>query len=443
MLRRISPLPLGEGTAGATNGSGFIVRDLERAVRKLRKHSNHLVPAATFLLCLISAWLGWSTGSLPLLLSALLGLCYVLMRAVVSGRVWRRRAAARPADPPPLSSPRTVARARVDPNDTDGLVEQMLAEGRFALLLRRQVVGNLSGEQFRRTDVVLGRIDEALDDGKLEAEEILAARGRVIHVQRFFLDRYPVTNRQYSEFVTAGGYQQVTLWDPSILPAVLDFVDRTGVPGPRYWVDGCFAAGQEEYPVVGVSWYEASAYARWLGKRLPSDAEWVKAGSWPVPLSPTTREQRKYPWGETMDRSRANLWGSGPMKIAPVTAFPEGVSIGGVYQLIGNTWEWVGGDFRGADHPQRELALPAAMKSIRGGAFDTYFDNQATCQFQSGENPLHRRHNISFRCAVGTCDLVLARPAQGAIDEDAADEHGDDQGGRDSVAADRIEEVRA
>jgi gamma-glutamyl hercynylcysteine S-oxide synthase len=61
------------------------------------------------------------------------------------------------------------------------------------------------------------------------------------------------------------------------------------------------------------------------------------------------------------------------------------------------------------------------MKSIRGGAFDTYFDIQATCQFQSGENPLARRHNIGFRCAVGVCDLLLARsspgPAQSASEE--------------------------
>jgi len=219
-----------------------------------------------------------------------------------------------------------------------------------------------------------------------------------------------VTNGQFYEFVASGGYQQTSLWEPSILPAVLDFVDRSGLPGPRYWQDGCFPAGEENHPVVGVSWYEASAYARWLGKRLPTDAEWVKAGSWPVPISPTTREQRRYPWGDGMDRGRANLWGSGPMRTVPVEDFTEGVSVGGVYQLIGNVWEWTSGNFRGIDYGDGAVELPAPMKSIRGGAFDTYFDNQATCQFQSGENPLHRRHNIGFRCAVGVCDLMLYRP---------------------------------
>ena len=119
-------------------------------------------------------------------------------------------------------------------------------------------------------------------DGEVALEETDSPR--VVAVQRLFLDRYPVTNREYYEFVAAGGYQQMALWDESILPAVLDFVDRTDQPGPKYWENGCYPAGEERHPVVGVSWYEAAAYARWVGKRLPSDAEWVKAGCWPVPL---------------------------------------------------------------------------------------------------------------------------------------------------------------
>ena len=313
---------------------------------------------------------------------------------------------------------------------TDGLVEQMLTQKRFALLLRPQIACKMSVEQFCRAlealeqamalvpdgEVVLGRGDEGPYDGKpcdgkLDEEEIDAYRGRSIHVQRFFLDRYPVTNGEFFEFVAAGGYEKMALWDESIWPAVLDLVDQTGMPGPRFWKNGCFPPGKENHPLVGVSWYEAGAYARWLGKRLPTDAEWVKAGSWPVCLSPTERMQRKYPWGDTMDLQRANVWGSGPEGIVPVDEFREGVSVGGVYQLTGNVWEWTHGNYRPGDHPAGELVFSTPMKSIRGGAFDTYFDNQATCQFQSGENPLHRRHNIGFRCAVGVCDLMLTPSA--------------------------------
>lgn len=152
-----------------------------------------------------------------------------------------------------------------------------------------------------------------------------------------------------------------------------------------------------------------------MGKRLPTDAEWVKAGSWPVPLSDERQWQRKFPWGDTMDRDRCNLWGSGRGGVAAVTDYASGVSVGGVYQLIGNVWEWTTGDF-GAEESE-DLSLPTPMKSIRGGAFDTYFENQATCQFVSGENPLARRHNIGFRCALGVCDV--APHIQRAPDDDA------------------------
>jgi len=406
-----------------------------KAISRLAAHT------AIGLLGLSAVGLGCWLGDGRLAASGAVSLGYLLAHRAYTFRPWRRPAPARqPVEPLPKPAVRPKARAPVDPGDTRGLVEQMLTQGRFALLLRPQVVENLDESQFRKTleslavdtalvpegEVVLGRIDDALDDGKLEPDEIRRWRGRVVRVEPFFLDRYPVTNREFSEFVAGGGYQEISLWDPKIWPAVLELVDRTGAPGPRYWRDGCYAEGEEDLPVVGVNWFEATAYARWLGKRLPSDAEWVKAGAWPVPLSAGDRQQRKYPWGNSMDRRRANLWGSGPGRIVPVTEFAEGVSVGGVYQLIGNVWEWTSSNFNPrnfstGDYAEGELILTSPMKSLRGGAFDTYFDNQATCQFQSGDNPLARRHNISFRCAVGAADLVLARRGSTpALDEEAA-----------------------
>ncbi|MGD0516982.1 MAG: SUMF1/EgtB/PvdO family nonheme iron enzyme, partial [Thermoguttaceae bacterium] len=176
-----------------------------------------------------------------------------------------------------------AAKKPVDPNDIDALVEQMLAQDRYALLLRPQIAGNLSEVQFGRALRVLGECMALVPDGDVELEE--SDSSRVITVKRFFLDRYPVTNRQFYEFVSAGGYRQPALWDETILPGVLEFVDRDGNPGPKYWQNGCYPEDEEKHPVVGISWYEAAAYARWAGKRLPSDAEWVKAGSWPVRIS--------------------------------------------------------------------------------------------------------------------------------------------------------------
>ncbi len=160
--------------------------------------------------------------------------------------------------------------------------------------------------------------------------------------------------------------------------------------------------------MVGVSWYEASAFARWLGKRLATDAEWVRAASAPILLPGGELRQRRFPWGDKPERNRANLWGAIPAGTLPVDALPQGDSAGGVSQMIGNVWEWTAGDFD-AESPTRlspdGSLRSAARKSLRGGAFDTYFDVQATCQFQSGDHPLARKHNIGFRCALGTCDL--------------------------------------
>jgi iron(II)-dependent oxidoreductase len=372
--------------------------------------------------------LGGLLDYMPLVAGGAVGLGYVLLQWASGNLHLRQRlpkkatvepkchvtAPPEPTKPPPEPT---------DPSDVGALVERMLAQARYALLLRPQIARTLNDEQLDQAraaledgmalvpdgEVVLGRIDEALDDGRLDDEEIAAHEGRVVRVDHFFLDRYPVTNRQFYQFVVAGGYGQIALWDEKIWPAVLDFVDQTGQPGPRFWKDGRYPSGREDHPVVGVSWYEAVAYARWLGKRLPTDAEWVKAGSWPVSLSPDARVQRKYPWGDTIDRTRANLWGSGPEGTVPVDEFPEGVSVGGVYQLIGNVWEWTRADFAASDPLHRDLVLDIPMKSIRGGAFDTYFDNQATCQFQSGEAAIARKRNVGFRCAVGACDLMLAR----------------------------------
>jgi iron(II)-dependent oxidoreductase len=349
---------------------------------------------------------------------------------------WRptRKAAEKVAPPhttavePFTPAPRTV----VAPEDTTGLVEQMLAQGRYALMLRPKVVNNLSPAHRDRTrdelteqmafvpagEVGLSHTDDGAENAPVDSDYPAA----VFRVDAYYLDRYPVSNRQFLEFVMAGGYEQMALWDAKILPAVIDFVDQSGCLGPRYWRHGRYHEGTEDQPVIGLSWYEAMAYARWVGKRLPTDAEWVKAACWPVPLGPGSRMQRRYPWGDNMDRSRANIWGSGPGKIVPVTEFGSGVSVGGVYQLIGNVWEWTSSNFGAGGYSRPELVLPSPMKSLRGGAFDTYFDNQATCQFQSGENPVARRYNIGFRCAMGACDVSFSDNDDVAEAETAAAE---------------------
>jgi iron(II)-dependent oxidoreductase len=316
-------------------------------------------------------------------------------------------------------------------DDSGDLVEQMVKQGRYALLLRPQIASNLAPDQ---KAAVMERLDEQMalvpdGDVVLKASRYDASEGddapqheRQVHVEAIFLDRYPVTNKQFKAFVNAGGYEQISLWDPTVWPAILDFVDSTGHPGPKYWKDGSFLHGQGDHPVVGVCWYEASAYARWVGKRLPSDPEWVKAGAWPVAVPGGKPLQRKHPWGDTMNRSLANLWSTGLGHTVSVHEMHNGGTVGGIYQLIGNVWEWTTSNFGAWDPAMRRLDAPTQLKSIRGGAFDTYFETQANCQFQSGDCPMSRKHNIGFRCAISVCDLGNLNSAESRSDADEVDE---------------------
>lgn len=309
----------------------------------------------------------------------------------------------------------------------ENLVDEMLSHGRHALLLRPQIADNLSADQFRRAHEALDAAMAVVPQGpvilrscRLEdvAEDDRHKIEKRVEVEGYYLDRYPVTNREYQKFIDAGGYEQLPLWDEAIWPAMLQFVDRTGQPGPRYWENSRYLPGKEDHPVVGVSWFEASAYARWAGKRLSSDAEWVKAAAWPVLAEGSRLMQRKFPWGDAMDRTLANLWGSGPGDTIPVGHHPEGASVGGIQQLVGNVWEWTSSNFGAWEPAALRLDTEIPHKSLRGGAFDTYFESQAQCQFQSGDTPLARKHNIGFRCAVCFSDVAPRRDEPESIADD-------------------------
>jgi len=367
-----------------------------------------------------------------------------MLRRIVPQRLcqtWRRPTNTLAPDAvvesPSIEHPPEERALEPPPSDLHGLVAKMIADRRYALLLRRQIARNLTSELYEKAraaleddmgivpagDVHLEPSVFDVDYSLLAADDLDAPQGLVIPVQSVFLDRYPVTNEKYHQFIAGGGYQEMAIWDHEIWPAVLDFVDSTGFPGPRPWKKGHYSPGEAHLPVVGISWYEATAYARWVGKRLPTDAEWVKAGSWPVALSPGTLLQRKFPWGDTIDRRKTNVWGSGPGRVVPVDEFTEGVSVGGLYQLIGNVWEWTASSLDVDPTAEEDMhGKQVLLKSIRGGAFDTYFENQANCQFASGENPISRKHNIGFRCALSVCDISGPPGERSADEEDAVHE---------------------
>ena len=166
----------------------------------------------------------------------------------------------------------------------------------------------------------------------------------------FFIDKYQVSNREYKEFINAGGYVKREFWTRPFVKdgrtvawteAIRALVDRTGLPGPRTWSNQSFADGKADYPVADITWYEAAAYAAFRGKQLPTIFQWEKAAR--NGYSPGAGVA-SMPWGAFYPgdplRDRANF-GSGPL---PTTSAEFGMSAFGVYNTAGNVAEWTSND---------------------------------------------------------------------------------------------------
>jgi iron(II)-dependent oxidoreductase len=221
-------------------------------------------------------------------------------------------------------------------------------------------------------------------------------------VGSFLLDREVVTNARYQLFVDAGGYEDLTLWPETIWTHLIQMRDQTGKPGPRYWREGRHDGRMSNHPVVGICWYEACAYAKWIGQRLPTEAEWQLAATWRIKSD--TDVFFRFPWGDAMDRKKCNIWASQIYGTVPVDYYEQGAAPNGVLQLVGNVWEWMDSDLDIITEEGVQIVGEMNMKAARGGAFDTYFESQCTSLFRSGFNALTRAHNVGFRCALGLAD---------------------------------------
>ncbi len=142
----------------------------------------------------------------------------------------------------------------------------------------------------------------------------------------YWIAQYPVTNEEYRAFVLAGGYGNRQYWSDNGWKWKLE----NDIAVPKYWTDPEW--NKADHPVVGVSYYEAAAYASWSGKRLPFEQEWEKAAR--------GENGREYPWGDEFDKDRCNSSESGIGHTTPVTQYPNGVSLYGCYEMAGNVLEW-------------------------------------------------------------------------------------------------------
>ncbi len=229
-----------------------------------------------------------------------------------------------------------------------------------------------------------------------------------VFLQDFAIDKAPVSNGEFLEFMRDGGYRNFRWWFSEGWEAV----NREKWEAPLYWehhdhewlirdFSGLHpAASKAGEPVSHVSYFEASAFAKWAGKRLPTEAEWEKAACY------DSREavKKAFPWGnESPDTNQANLFENELWSVAPIGAFPTGASSYGCQQMIGDVWEWTTSDY---------VRYPG-FKSEFDEYNDKWFVNQKVLRGGSFATPLlhirstyrnffhaHERWMVSgFRCA--------------------------------------------
>jgi iron(II)-dependent oxidoreductase len=205
-----------------------------------------------------------------------------------------------------------------------------------------------------------------------------------VFVDFFYIDKFEVTNTKYKAFIDAGGYGEPKYWDEEGFKLVSDFTDRTGKPGPATWEQGTFPLGKEEFPVTGVSWYEALAYARWAGKRLPTEEEWEKAASY----NPGTASKTIYPWGDKWNADSGNFQED---EVTKTGSFPEDLSPIGCYDMGGNAFEWSSSSYKDKYRVIRGGSVSLSESTLKRFARNT----KRKCP-----KPSYRSKNTGFRCAA-------------------------------------------
>lgn len=236
----------------------------------------------------------------------------------------------------------------------------------------------------------------------------------------FVVDTAPVTNGEYTAFIAAGGYDEPRWWTDAGWRHRVE----AELVAPQFWRGdgsgrwyrrrfGVVEPVRADEPVVHVCCHEADAYARWAGKRLPTEAEWEKAAR----FDPATGRSRRYPWGdEEPTPEHANL-GQRHLRPAPVGAYPRGASALGVHQLIGDVWEWTASGwhpypgYETFPYPEySEVFFGGDYRVLRGGSFGT--DPAALrTTFRNWDHPVRRQIFAGFRLAR---DASPAESAAGA-----------------------------
>lgn len=224
----------------------------------------------------------------------------------------------------------------------------------------------------------------------------------------FKIDRTPVTNGGYLEFMDDGGYARKDLWSEN----GISWLHETSATAPKYWELRDHTWFQRTMdierpvdpsrPVCHVCYYEAEAFARWAGKRLPTEAEWETAASW----SPDDAAPRLFPWGDSAATAANANVDQLTFDTAPVGTFARSASPLGCIAMIGDVWEWTSSDFVG--YPDfsafpyseySEIFFGGEFKVLRGGSWATR-RGAIRNTFRNWDYPARRQIFSGFRCAA-------------------------------------------
>ena len=221
-----------------------------------------------------------------------------------------------------------------------------------------------------------------------------------VYVDTFYIDKYEVTNAQYKKFVDANPQ-----WQKDNIPRYFHNGQYL-----KFWTGNTYHPSKENHPVVYVSWYAAMAYAKWAGKRLPTEAEWEKAARGGV-------TGRKYPWGNLIDSTKAN-YGRAVGKTTPVRTYPANDY--GLYDMVGNVMEWCLDAYETDYYSRSSFRNPIAGDSLTD-LMDNFHDVTSLRVLRSGywyNSPMHVRiadryraspddasRGYGFRCAASATGL--------------------------------------
>jgi ergothioneine biosynthesis protein EgtB len=229
-----------------------------------------------------------------------------------------------------------------------------------------------------------------------------------VYLQDFAIDRAMVSNKEFLGFILSGGYQDPSWW----YAEAWNIINQEKWQAPLYWefIDNEWyirdfhglhkVIDKANYPVSHVSFHEASAFAKWSKKRLPSEAEWEKAAC----FDKEKKENLLFPWGNTAaDTTKANLFEYNRWDVTPIGAFSQGVSSYGCYQMIGDLWEWTTSDY--VPYPGFKPYFNeytdkwfVSQKVLRGGSYATPQSHIRTT-YRNYFYPQERWVLAGFRCA--------------------------------------------